>query len=95
MTTMDVLADGLVVGRIMKAAAAPEGAPWLWMLAYGQHEDRTPTQGYEPTREAAMAEFATELAAAVASRHGPNPSLTSRASQFIPAKRNVGMPSLG
>jgi hypothetical protein len=26
--------------------------------AFGQHEDRTPTQGYEPTREAAMAAFA-------------------------------------
>src|SRR5215471_14934669 len=24
-------------------------------LSYGQHEDRTPTHGYEPTREAAMA----------------------------------------
>jgi hypothetical protein len=33
----DVLADGLVVGRIIKAAA-------LWTLAYGQHKDRTPTQ---------------------------------------------------
>jgi hypothetical protein len=51
----DVLADGVVVGRIMKAAAAPEGTPWLWTLAFGQHEDRTPTHGYEPTREAAMA----------------------------------------
>jgi len=27
-------------------------------LALGQHEDRTPTQGYEPSREAAMAAFA-------------------------------------
>jgi hypothetical protein len=25
----DVLADGVVVGRIMKAAAAPVGQPWL------------------------------------------------------------------
>jgi hypothetical protein len=25
-----VLADSAVVGRIMKAAAAPVGAPWLW-----------------------------------------------------------------
>ena len=31
-------------GRIMKASAAPEGTPWLWTLAYGQHEDRTPTR---------------------------------------------------
>jgi hypothetical protein len=54
----DVLADGVVVGRIMKAAASPEGSPWLWTLAFGQHEDRTPTHGYAPTREAAMAAFA-------------------------------------
>jgi len=49
----DVLADGSVVGRIFKVHAAPEGSPW--MLAFGYHEDRTPTHGYEPTREAAMA----------------------------------------
>ena len=54
----DVLAAGIVVGRIMKAAAAPVGQPWLWTLAYGHHEDRTPTHGYEATREAAMAAFA-------------------------------------
>jgi hypothetical protein len=54
----DVLADRAVVGRIMRAAASPEGTPWLWTLAYGYHEDRTPTYGYEPTREAAMAAFA-------------------------------------
>jgi hypothetical protein len=29
----DVLAGGAVVGRIMKASAAPVGAPWLWTLA--------------------------------------------------------------
>jgi hypothetical protein len=54
----DVLADGVVVGRIMKAMAAPEGWPWMWTLAFGRHEDRTPTHGYEATREAAMAAFA-------------------------------------
>jgi hypothetical protein len=32
--------------------------PWMWTLAYGDHEDRTPTHGYEATREAAMAAFA-------------------------------------
>jgi hypothetical protein len=32
--------------------------PWLWTLAFGHHEDRrTPTHGYEATREAAMAAF--------------------------------------
>jgi hypothetical protein len=52
------LAGGLIVGRIMKAAAAPVGTPWLWALAYGYHEDRTPTHGYEATRKSAMAAFA-------------------------------------
>jgi hypothetical protein len=30
----------------------------MWTLAFGYHEDRTPTHGYEATREAAMAAFA-------------------------------------
>jgi hypothetical protein len=38
----DVVTDGVVVGRIMKAAET---------LAFGHHEDRTPTHGYEATRE--------------------------------------------
>ena len=38
----DVLADGAVVGRIMKVHAAPEGSPWMWTLAFGHHEDRWP-----------------------------------------------------
>jgi hypothetical protein len=54
----DVVADGIVVGHIMKAAIAREGTPWMWTLAFGHHEDRTPTHGYEATREAAMAAFA-------------------------------------
>jgi hypothetical protein len=54
----DVLASGVVVGRIVKAAASPVGTPWLWTLGFGHHEDRTPTHGYKATREAAMAAFA-------------------------------------
>jgi hypothetical protein len=54
----DVLADGVVVGRIMKAAAVPAGMSWMWTLAFGHHEARTPTHGYAATREAAMAAFA-------------------------------------
>jgi hypothetical protein len=54
----DVLADGIVVGRIMRASAAPEGTPWLWTLAFGHHEDCIPTHGHWPTREEAMAAFA-------------------------------------
>jgi len=37
----DVLTDGVVVGGIFKANAAPVGAPWFWTLAFGHHEDRT------------------------------------------------------
>ena len=53
-----MLADGIVVGRIMNAAASPVGSPWLWTLAFGHHEDRTQTHGYAATREAAMSAFA-------------------------------------
>ncbi len=54
----DVLANGVVVGRIFEAAASPVGQQWMWTVAFGRHEDRTPTHGYEATREAAMAAFA-------------------------------------
>jgi hypothetical protein len=54
----DVLADGIVVGRVMNTFAAPVGQPWLWTLAFGHHEHRTPTHGYAATREAAMEAFA-------------------------------------
>jgi hypothetical protein len=53
-----VLADRAVVGRIFKVHAAPIGTPWMWTLAFGHHEDRMPTHGYEATREAAMGAFA-------------------------------------
>jgi hypothetical protein len=46
------LADGIVVGRIFHAAASPLGSPWMWTLIFDHHEDRTPTHGYEATREA-------------------------------------------
>jgi hypothetical protein len=46
----DALADGIVAGRIMRASAAPQGTPWLWTLAFGYHDDRTPTHGYEAGR---------------------------------------------
>ena len=54
----DVLADGIVVGRLFKSLAAPSGMPWLWALAFGHYEGRHPTHGYAATREAAMAAFA-------------------------------------
>ena len=54
----DVLCDGVVVGRIMQAAAVSVGMSWMWTLAFGHHEARTPTHGYAATREAAMTAFA-------------------------------------
>ena len=54
----DVLENDVVVGRIFLSPAAPDIRPWMWTLAYGFHEDRAPTHGYEATREAAMAAFA-------------------------------------
>jgi hypothetical protein len=51
-------ADGMIIGRIFKATRFPNGMPWQWSLAYGHHEDHTPTHGYEPTREEAMQAFA-------------------------------------
>jgi hypothetical protein len=42
---------------ILKRASA-SGMSWMWTLAFGHHEDRTPTHGYAATREDAMAAFA-------------------------------------
>jgi hypothetical protein len=53
-----MLVEGEVVGRIFKAAASPVETPWMWTLAFGHHEDRTPAHGYEATCKAAMAAFA-------------------------------------
>jgi hypothetical protein len=51
--------DGVVVGRIFKANAAPVGSPWMWTLEpFEHHDDRTPTHGYAATREVAMVAFA-------------------------------------
>jgi hypothetical protein len=49
-----VLADGVVVGRIFNSNAGPVGSPWMWTLAFGYHEDRTPTHGYWYKREPAV-----------------------------------------
>ena len=54
----DVICEGAVVGRVLLSSSAPQDRQWMWTLAYGYHEDRTPTHGYEQTREAAMAAFA-------------------------------------
>jgi hypothetical protein len=58
-----VLADGTVVGRIFKTNAAPVGSPWLWTLAFGHREDRTPTHGYAATTRGRDGGVRQELAA--------------------------------
>jgi hypothetical protein len=54
----DVLAEGIVVGRIFKVNVAPGGTPWMWTLLFDHRKDRTPTHGYAATRATAMAAFA-------------------------------------
>jgi len=51
----NVLDDGVLVGRIVLSPAVPKDRQWMWSL---DHRDRSPTRGYEPTREAAMVAFA-------------------------------------
>jgi hypothetical protein len=48
----------MIIGRIFKASRFPNETPWQWSLAFGHYEDRSPTHGYEPTREEAMQTFA-------------------------------------
>jgi hypothetical protein len=54
----DVLCDGVLVGRIFLSPAAPNDRQWMWAIGHGHRTGRTPTHGYEATREAAMAAFA-------------------------------------
>jgi hypothetical protein len=47
----------------------------MWTLAFGQHEDRTPTHGYAATREAWLAAIVERLHhAAAGARAQPAPS---------------------
>jgi len=64
----DVLAHGVVFGRMMRVHAAPVGSPWMWTLAFRHHEDRTPIHGYAATREAAMMAFAKSWRRGVSTR---------------------------
>ena len=49
--------DGEIVGRIFNSGVSV-ARPWMWTLDIGHHEHRSPTHGYDATREAAMAAFA-------------------------------------
>ena len=46
-----------IVGHIVSLDARA-GTSWMWSLDHAFHKDREPTQGYEATREAAMAAVA-------------------------------------
>jgi hypothetical protein len=52
----EVLEDSVVVGRIFLMPIGLKGRPWMWVIR--DLKGRTPTHGYEATREAAMAAFA-------------------------------------
>jgi hypothetical protein len=47
----EVLADGVVVGRIFKANAAPVGMAWMWKMLF---DYRWPTHGYSRARTSAL-----------------------------------------
>jgi hypothetical protein len=52
--------DGTVIGRIFEATTSPAGIPWMWTIAYGNHEanhEKRLTHGYEATRQAATQTF--------------------------------------
>ena len=54
----------------MKAAAVPVGMSWMWTLAFGHHEDRTPTHGYADDARGRDGGVRQELAAGVVLRSG-------------------------
>src|SRR5262245_11579738 len=55
----DVICDGAVVGRIFFTGdTSPRARAWFWGLAYSFRKGRTPTHGYEHSREASMVAFA-------------------------------------
>src|SRR5437660_3800454 len=43
-TMSSVVADSSS-GAFLRATTSPAETPWMWTLAYGDHEDRTPTHG--------------------------------------------------
>jgi hypothetical protein len=45
----DIIANGVVVGRIMLFTTTPVGLPWVWTMAPGHGEDRPQMHGYEAT----------------------------------------------
>src|SRR5262249_28308353 len=50
--------------------AAPIGQPWLWTLAFWQHEDRTPTHGYADDARGRDGGFRQKVVAGAVLRSG-------------------------
>ena len=78
----DVLCD------VMQAAAVPVGMSWMWTLAFGYHEDRTPSHGYAATREAAMAAFAKSWEPSDQCRSGPESATRLKVTRISSGRRN-------
>ena len=58
-TLFEVLANGRIVGRIVKfSAGRKRGKPWVWSIELPFREGHAPVYGYEATREAALEAFA-------------------------------------
>jgi len=53
---------GAVHRAIFRTTTSPVGTPWIWNLAYDQHEDHTPTHGYEGNAGGCYASIRQELA---------------------------------
>jgi hypothetical protein len=49
----DVLANGALVGRVLKVHAAPVGTPWMWTLPFG-HPTRTARRRTAMSRRARL-----------------------------------------
>jgi hypothetical protein len=64
----DVLADDVVVGRIMKMQVTPRAKPWFWGIGHSHLDGRSPpTYGYEATRHDAVVDCAAAINFCVAS----------------------------
>ena len=73
---------------LMQAAAVPVGMSWMWTLAFGYHEDRTPSHGYAATREAAMAAFAKSWEPSDQCRSGPESATRLKVTRISSGRRN-------
>jgi hypothetical protein len=55
---MSSVRTDLSLGASSRPGPSTPGTRWMWSLVDRQHENRTPTHGYKPTREAVMQAFA-------------------------------------